>query len=50
MKEEKKRKKMKGVIHYFLMQIVLHTYIIWYAHALVEDWPAFKGLEVGLKW
>lgn len=32
-------KKMRDIIHYFLMHIVLHTYIM--AHTLTEDWPHF---------
>lgn len=32
------------IIHYFLMHIVLHSYII--ARTLTGDWPNFKVLAV----
>lgn len=33
---------MGDIIHYFLMHIVLHSYIM--ARTLAEDWPRFKVL------
>lgn len=33
---------MRDIIHYFLMHIVSHSYIM--ARALTEDWPHFKVL------
>ncbi len=34
--------KMRDIIHYFLMHIVLHSYIT--LRTLAQDWPHFKVL------